>query len=150
MPLWFRQKVQAMPWQSILMQHVVIGIILNADKHILISQRLAHQEKAGCWEFPGGKVEYAEEAFDALKRELREELAIEVTEAKKWMQVEYHYPHKTVLLDTWVVKAFNGEPQGAEGQPVRWCSPLELNQLDFPEGNIAIIENLPNYLRELS
>lgn len=132
------------------MQHVVIGIILNEENEILISQRLAHQEKAGCWEFPGGKVELHEEAFAALKRELKEELAIDIIAAEKWMEVEYHYPHKSVLLDTWIIKKFNGIPSGAEGQPVRWCSSLELTQLEFPEGNISIIENLPNYLSHLS
>jgi 8-oxo-dGTP diphosphatase len=131
------------------MQHVVIGIILNQEKQILISQRLAHQEKAGCWEFPGGKVELHEAAFQALQRELKEELAIQVLEAEKWMEVQYHYPHKSVLLDTWIIKKFTGDPQGAEGQPVKWCSALELSQLSFPEGNAAIIENLPDYLQKL-
>ena len=132
------------------MQHVVIGIILNEQNEVLISQRLVHQEKAGYWEFPGGKVELHEDAFAALQREFKEELAIDVIDAEKWMEVEYHYSHKSVLLDTWIIKKFVGLPRGAEGQPVRWCSSLELTQLQFPEGNISIIENLTNYLSHLA
>ena len=124
------------------MVHVVVGIILNAERKILIAQRLAHQEKGGCWEFPGGKVEENESAFLALQRELNEELKIQVQSATPWLQVTYDYPHKSVLLDTWLVSQFDGDPIGAEGQPVRWVSFDELAQFEFPEGNRKIIDKL--------
>lgn len=124
------------------MIHVVIGIIINPQHEIFIAQRLAHQEKGGCWEFPGGKVEASESALQALQRELQEELGIQVIQAQPWMQVEYHYPHKSVLLDAWKVTEFAGIPIGAEGQPVRWCRLDELTSLEFPEGNKKIIEKL--------
>jgi 8-oxo-dGTP diphosphatase len=129
------------------MVHVVVGIILNAEKEVLIAQRLPHQEKGGMWEFPGGKVEKDESAFDALKRELQEEIGIETINAEPWTQVEYHYPHKSVLLDTWLVTEFNGTPVGAEGQPVRWSSAINLSELEFPEGNRPIILKLLDLLR---
>ena len=124
------------------MVHVVIGIILNAEQQVLIAQRLPHQEKGGMWEFPGGKVEANETAFEALQRELKEEIGIEVIEAEAWTKVTYHYPHKSVLLDTWMVKKFIGTPVGAEGQPIRWKAISELGELEFPEGNRLIIEKL--------
>ncbi len=129
------------------MQHVVIGIILNADQQVLVAQRLAHQIKAGFWEFPGGKVEPNETALQALQRELQEELGIDVTEAEEWLKFDYRYPHKHVLLDIWIVKAFQGIARGAEGQPIRWISTLEFQQLQFPEGNRLIIEKLVEILK---
>lgn len=124
------------------MIHVVIAIIVNAEEKVLIAQRQPHQEKGGAWEFPGGKVEKNESAFAALKRELQEEIGIDVITAEPWMQVEYHYPHKSVLLDTWNVTQFAGKPIGAEGQPIIWCALQELSNYEFPEGNYAIIQKL--------
>lgn len=125
-----------------MMVHVVIGIIVNAEQQVLIAQRLAHQEKGGMWEFPGGKVEANESAFQALQRELKEEIGIDVVEAEAWTTVTYHYPHKSVLLDTWMIKTFHGTPIGAEGQPIQWKAISELNDLEFPEGNRLIIDKL--------
>jgi 8-oxo-dGTP diphosphatase len=130
------------------MVHVVVGIVLNAEQQVLIAQRLPHQEKGGMWEFPGGKVELEESAFDALKRELKEEVGIEIIDAEPWTQVEYHYPHKSVLLDTWMITEFNGIPVGAEGQPVKWGSTLDLTQLEFPEGNRPIIKKLLDFWKQ--
>ena len=124
------------------MVHVVIAIIFDVEQKILIAQRQAHQEKGGMWEFPGGKVEQDETAFAALQREIREEIGIEVITATPWTQVQYHYPHKSVLLDTWLVNKFSGTPTGAEGQPIDWISLDELNSREFPEGNRLIIEKL--------
>jgi len=122
--------------------HVVVGIIINPLNQILIAQRLAHQEAAGVWEFPGGKVEADESAYHALLRELKEEIGIDVTSAEKWLEISYQYPQKLVLLDTWMVKAFAGEPIGAEGQPIRWVAINELESYTFPGGNKKIIEKL--------
>lgn len=127
--------------------HVVIAIIFNDQQQILVAKRQAHQEKGGIWEFPGGKVEANESAFSALQRELREEIDIEVSKAENWTQVEYHYPHKSVFLDTWLVKEYSGTPKGAEGQPIEWIPVADLLQREFPEGNKLVIEKL---LKEFS
>jgi 8-oxo-dGTP diphosphatase len=124
------------------MVHVVIAIILNAEGQVLIAQRSFHQEKGGMWEFPGGKVEINESGYDALVRELQEEIGIQITAADPWMKVEYDYPHKSVLLDTWMVRHYEGMPIGAEGQPIAWCALEDLKNYQFPEGNLAIIQKL--------
>ncbi|MDR3492023.1 MAG: 8-oxo-dGTP diphosphatase MutT [Gammaproteobacteria bacterium] len=129
------------------MQHVVIGIILNSDQQVLIAQRLAHQAKSGYWEFPGGKVEANESAFQALTREFKEEIGIDILEAEPWIQIPFHYTHQSVLLDTWLIKKFTGNPVGAEGQPIQWVKISELSQFKFPEGNDLIIEKLLNVNR---
>ena|SRR5438128_652849 len=128
------------------MIHVVVGIIINPQKKIFISQRLAHQEKPDFWEFPGGKVEEGEEPFDALRREFFEETGIRIVEATHWMKVEHKYPHADVLLDTWMIKDYIDEPRGAEGQMIDWIGKDELLKRQFPEGNKKIIEELMKIL----
>ena len=122
--------------------HVAVGIIRNAFGELLISQRPKDKYKGGLWEFPGGKIEASENAFQALQRELKEELNICVLSAESWLQFQYDYTDRVVLLDTWNVTEFSGIPQGAEGQLIRWVSSKDLHQFQFPEGNHFILEKL--------
>jgi 8-oxo-dGTP diphosphatase len=122
--------------------HVVIGIILNSNQEVLIARRLPHQERPGAWEFPGGKVEANESPYAALQREFFEEIGIQVTAAEHWMNVRYDYPHKSVLLDTWMITQYDGIPSGAEGQAIAWGTKADLQTREFPEGNRLIIEKL--------
>lgn len=128
--------------------HVVVGIIQNAIGEILIAERPNHKYKGGLWEFPGGKVENNELAFDALQRELKEELNIHVISAVRWLEHQHDYSDRIVLLDTWTITAFSGTPEGAEGQLIRWVSPKDLQQFQFPEGNHFILEKLNNSHRD--
>lgn len=125
--------------------HVVVGIVSNSKNQILIAQRPAHKYCAGLWEFPGGKVELHETAFEALQREFREEIGIQIISAKSWFQTQHNYPDRSVLLDVWVIENFSGEPHGAEGQSIRWVLPNEFQQFEFPEGNRVILEKLLNF-----
>ena len=88
------------------MMPVVVGIIRNPLGEILIAKRPEHKYKGGLWEFPGGKIEPSETPLDALKRELREELNIEVIKAESWLQCEYDYSDRFVLLHIWNVTQF--------------------------------------------
>jgi 8-oxo-dGTP diphosphatase len=126
--------------------HVVIGIILNDNGQVLIARRLPHQERPGVWEFPGGKVELNESSFEALQREFQEEIGIVVNAAEHWMDVRFDYPHKSVLLDTWMISDFSGTPTGAEGQAIAWGSRQDLIEKEFPEGNRLIIDKLLSVL----
>jgi 8-oxo-dGTP diphosphatase len=127
--------------------HVVVGVIFNEQGEVLIAQRPANKYKPGLWEFPGGKVESKEDAFSALKRELQEEIAIQVISAEPWIQFHYDYGDRQVFLDTWRVTQFIGEPEGAEGQPIRWVTVNCLKDYEFPAGNQKILEQL--YKREI-
>jgi 8-oxo-dGTP diphosphatase len=129
------------------MQHVVIGIIINAEQKTLVAQRSSHQPKAGFWEFPGGKVEEGESSFQALQREFFEEINIHILQADPWLKFDYAYPGKHILFDIWLIKNFNGTPIGAEGQPIRWVTYQEMMELEFPGGNKLIIEKLVEFLQ---
>jgi 8-oxo-dGTP diphosphatase len=120
--------------------HVAVGIIRNDSGEILIARRPEGKYKAGLWEFPGGKVEEIENAFEALQRELLEELNINVISAESFIQFQHDYIDRIVLLDVWTVTEFSGVPKGAEGQLIRWVSPTDLHQFEFPDGNRFILE----------
>ncbi len=122
--------------------HVAVGVVIDTSDRILVAQRPQHLHQGGLWEFPGGKVEAGELVTDALKRELREELAIEVIDAEPLIEIEHDYGDREVLLDVWRVTAFRGEPHGREGQSWRWVARGDLESLEFPAANIAIIEAL--------
>ncbi|HDS1735678.1 Nudix family hydrolase [Pseudomonas sp. BP8] len=119
--------------------HVVAAVIRGVDGRILIARRADTQHQGGLWEFPGGKLEEGESVEAALARELREELGIEVTQSRPLIKISHDYPDKQVLLDVREVDAFSGEPHGAEGQPLAWVAPRDLDQYDFPQANKPIV-----------
>jgi len=120
--------------------HVAVGVIENARGEIFIAQRAAEAHQGGLWEFPGGKLEPGETTPQALARELREELAIEVHACRPLIQIRHEYPDKAVLLDVYRVTQFSGVPRGNEGQPVRWVAPAQLTEYEFPAANRPIIK----------
>ncbi len=117
---------------------VAVGVIENEQDQIFICQRAARQHQAGKWEFPGGKVEEGETLQQALKRELFEEIGIEVEACEPLLKIEHDYADKAVLLDVWRVTAFSGSPYGKEGQPGLWVARPDLVNYDFPEANQPI------------
>ena len=125
--------------------HVAVGVIIGKDGKILIAKRPEKVHQGNLWEFPGGKVEQGETLFQALKRELQEELAIEIMTTEPLIKIRHDYIDKIVLLDVHNVTEFSGEPQGNEGQPIQWVSADELHEYEFPVANRPIISaiNLP-------
>jgi 8-oxo-dGTP diphosphatase len=109
---------------------------------ILIAQRPPGSWQAGRWEFPGGKVEPGESDEAALHRELREELGIAVLQAVPVDVFSHSYPDRSVDIALWVVPAFSGEPQGLDGQALRWVSPAELPDCDLLEADLPMIAPL--------
>ncbi|WIO74865.1 8-oxo-dGTP diphosphatase MutT [Porticoccaceae bacterium LTM1] len=122
--------------------HVVAGIIYGQDGRLLIAKRPDHLHKGGLWEFPGGKVDEGESAREALVRELREELAIDVVHCRPFTEIHHDYPDKQVFLDFWKVTTFNGQPHGNEGQPTKWVTLNQLCGYDFPEANEPVVTKL--------
>ena len=99
---------------------VVAAVIERSDGSFLLAQRPKGKVYAGYWEFPGGKVEPGEALAAALARELHEELGIDVETAHPWIVQTYTYPHATVRLNFFRVRAWQGEPHGREEQQLAW------------------------------
>ena len=126
---------------------VAAAVILNENHECLLALRPAHKHQGGLWEFPGGKLEPGETAFQALARELQEELNLTVSSAEPLLITSHSYADKEVMLDVWVVRDFSGEPAGMEGQKLGWFSFDHLRALDFPAANLPIIDALKNLLQ---
>ena len=92
---------------------------------MLIAQRPPGKHLAGRWEFPGGKMADGETEAGALARELREELGIELQRSESLMTLAHAYPDRDVELHLHLVPEFAGDPQGLDGQQIKWV-PLEL------------------------
>ncbi len=121
---------------------VAAAVLLRADGSFLLAQRPEGKAYAGYWEFPGGKVELAETAYQALCRELREELGITVTRAHPWLTRIYTYPHATVKLHFFRVYEWQGEPQGLEQQRLSWQSFPQLSVAPLLPANAPILSAL--------
>jgi 8-oxo-dGTP diphosphatase len=118
----------------------VVAAVIERDGRILICQRRRGQAHELKWEFPGGKVEAGETPEVALRRELREELAIEATLDDEITRYEYSYPNKpAILLIFFRVTEFNGEPQNLVFERMEWGPRERLPQYDFLEGDLDFI-----------
>ena len=122
--------------------HVAVGVIINQDNQVLIARRAAQQHQGGLWEFPGGKVDPGETSREALDREMREELGIQVQSATVLLEISHEYEDKNVILDIFLVDRWQGEACGREGQPVRWVDRRALDRYQFPAANAEILRTL--------
>jgi len=107
---------------------VAAAVIERDDGSFLLAQRPQGKVYAGYWEFPGGKVEAGEPVAEALRRELHEELGIELVQAYPWITRVYSYPHATVRLHFRRVLKWLGEPHPHEDQALSWqrCGALSV------------------------
>ncbi len=121
---------------------VALGVVVNANHEILIARRSIDAEQGELWEFPGGKIEIFETAYEALCRELKEEVGITVLQAQTLTNLSYEYTEKQVYLNCWYVSEFSGKPSGLEGQALRWVMLDELKKITFPAANQHIIAEL--------
>lgn len=124
-----------------------MGVIRNKMHQFLVSKRQDHLHQGGLWEFPGGKIEANETAFEALQRELHEELNIDVKQAVPLIKISHQYADKNVLLDVWMINEYDGLAVSQQQQPIKWLSLSELSNFSFPAANQAILKclSLPSY-----
>ena len=118
---------------------VAAGVIRDRQGRVLLSKRPEDAHQGGLWEFPGGKIKHRETPVQALARELREELGIDVYGAEPLIEVQHSYPNLNVRLHVFNILGFNGHPSGLENQPLKWVAPGQLDQLAMPAADRPII-----------
>lgn len=123
---------------------VVAAVLHDGAGRVLVAQRPNGKAQAGEWEFPGGKQHPGESEFDCLARELREELGVAVSRAHcaPLLTLEHRYPDRHVRLRVWTVGHCTGEPQGREGQALRWLAPAELHTVPLLAADGPIVKCL--------
>lgn len=120
--------------------HVVSGIILK-DGKILSAQRGGGKYK-GKWEFPGGKVETGESPKDALKRELMEEMDVEIEVKEKFISIEYSYPDFNLEMDCYICNLITEDIKLNYHTDIRWLLPEHLKSVTWLDADIEVIEKL--------
>jgi 8-oxo-dGTP diphosphatase len=114
--------------------------ILKRDGRILICQRKRNGAFPLQWEFPGGKVEAGEDVQTCLRRELREELAIETEIGPEVLAFQYTYPNGfQVNLVFFRVNTYTGEIANQAFEQILWVEPHELTTYDFLEADQALV-----------
>ena len=97
--------------------YVAVAVIVNQRDQVLISKRSASQHQGNKWEFPGGKVEAGETSRQALNREIKEELGLDIQTADLLTKITHQYQDKKVQLDVYKVSDWQGKPRAMETQP---------------------------------
>lgn len=127
---------------------VVAAALIDADNRVLIAQRPLGKALAGLWEFPGGKVDPGERPEEALIRELREELEIEVKAAclAPLAFASHAYEDFHLLMPLYVCRRWEGFVRAREGQALKWVRARELRNWPMPPADEPLIPPLIDLL----
>jgi 8-oxo-dGTP diphosphatase len=117
-------------------------VILREDGGFVLGERPAGKVYAGYWEFPGGKLEPGELPLAGLKRELHEELGIDVVSAYPWLTRDYDYAHAAVRLRFFRVVRWSGQLHGRENQRFEWQRPGAVEVAPLLPANGPILKAL--------
>ena len=125
------------------MKIVGTAIIVNTKGEILIGQRPEGKDLAGLWEFPGGKQEEGETIKDCIVREIFEELNVHCEVGRFLLSVAKKYPHGEFKLMVYEVRIKDIENLKASvHQDLRWVTPDDMDNYEFPPADIEIIDYL--------
>ena len=121
----------------------VVGAIIKDGGRYLVGQRAAHKTQGGLWEFMGGKIEPGETPEEALARECREELALEIEGARIIDSVVHEYPENTIRLTLLECRPKAGSvPQALEHQVIRWVTQKEMRTMPFCPADAELLPRL--------
>lgn len=128
---------------------VTAAVIVHRGR-VLIARRHDHVHLGGLWEFPGGKVEPGETLAASLRREIREELGLELARIRRWRDLRHAYPERTVHLyfyRCWVTDAEAARAHPHDSQEIHWASAEDLRTLPFPDADREVVDALARLLR---
>jgi 8-oxo-dGTP diphosphatase len=127
---------------------VVAVALLDGDDRVLVAQRPAGKSMAGLWEFPGGKIADGESPEAALIRELDEELGIDTEQSclAPFCFASHRYETFHLLMPLYVCRVWEGQPQGREGQALKWVAVTNLTDLAMPAADVPLVAMLRDFL----
>lgn len=121
----------------------VVAAIIQKENKILATKR-GYGEFINMWEFPGGKIEPGETKEQALVREIKEELNIEINVDKFALDIEYQYPNFYLFMSCFMCSIKEGSIELLEHNDGKWITKKELNTLNWLPADIDAV----NYLKE--
>lgn len=121
---------------------VVAAVIQNEDGKVLIAQRNLKKAQGGLWEFPGGKIETSETKEEAIVREIKEEMDLDIEAGDVIDQKIFNYPEKDINLIAINCKQVHGAIRLNEHEDAKWVSKDELKDFNFAPADEFIINAL--------
>ncbi|MEN9931559.1 MAG: hypothetical protein RIS17_132 [Pseudomonadota bacterium] len=122
--------------------HVVAAALVDGDGRVLLAQRPEGKSLAGMWEFPGGKIDAGEGPEAALVRELEEELGITAPVLEPFTFASFPYPEFHLVMLLYWCRQWQGEPEGRDGQALRWERPGAMAGLPMPPADVPLVDAL--------
>ena len=126
------------------MVDVVAAVIQNEEGKILIAQRNKKKAQGGLWEFPGGKIEPNETKEEAIVREIKEEMDIDIVAKEFIDQRVFKYPEKDINLIAIKCKMVSGEVKLNEHEDAKWVDYRELKDFKFAPADLFIVKSFNN------
>ena len=120
----------------------VVAAEIEQDGHYLITQRNPHAVLPLLWEFPGGRVEQGESDSQALARELKEGMGIEVAVGERSLSVSHEYERYTLDLMVYRASIEEGEPKCLKVHAIQWVKPSDFSKYKFPGADQATVDQL--------
>lgn len=139
-------EVESIPYKPVKKKiphhQIVVGIVQNDGNELLIARRPEKAMLGGLWEFPGGKQEGGETLEEALHRELREELDIEVGQVRFFFKLNHAYSHFKITLHAFHCRLVKGQPKPKASSALQWIKKRQLQDFPFPRANRKLIDIL--------
>ena len=127
------------------MKHIeVVAAIIQRDGAYFATQR-GYGEFEGMWEFPGGKIEPDESRDVALKREIQEELGVDIAIENLLCTTEYDYPSFHLTMHCYLCSIASGEIELREHKSARWLTTKTLDSVEWLPADKYIIDELKRY-----
>ena len=125
----------------------VVAAVIFKDDNVFATQRGYGEFKDG-WEFPGGKVEPGESPEDALRREIREEMEMEITVGDLIDTIEYDYPTFHLSMKCFACTIAGGSPHLLEHEAAKWLTSMQLDSVDWLPADVTLIPKIEIMLLE--
>ena len=118
------------------------AILENKKSEILINSRIKKNNLKSYWEFPGGKLKNGENFYDAIKRELFEELSIDIINPVHFYFTKYSYSEFNLIMHIFKIEKWYGDIISMDGEQLKWVNRMMLKKLKLLHGNAEIVQLL--------
>jgi A/G-specific adenine glycosylase len=138
------QELPVKPSRKALPHYDVTAAVISQNGKVLIAQRPLEGMLGGLWEFPGGKQEAGETLVECLRREIMEELGLEIEVGRPIVTVKHSYTHFKITLHAFACRVLKGSPHPLGVADWRWVTMEEIKAFPFARTDLRIIEALRN------